>query len=118
VKVVSALEASFEASSNLLRQKIALIADNPTSLPSPYRTLELAQKLVWGKEYMASEILKSALPSPSSLAFRASLSRLISPLRRVRPRVPFYDLAIHRTPTLALYRNLLRYAPDDNVGDR
>ncbi|KAJ7485539.1 hypothetical protein FB451DRAFT_1027619 [Mycena latifolia] len=66
---------------------------------------------------MASTISKAAVPplEPSSLAFRASLGRLISPLRRVRPRVPFYELAIHRTPTLALYRNLLRYAPDDNI---
>ncbi|KAJ7662124.1 hypothetical protein DFH06DRAFT_1043028 [Mycena polygramma] len=69
---------------------------------------------------MASTILKTALPEPtaSSLAFRANLARLISPLRRVRPRVPFYELAIHRQPTLSLYRNLLRYAPDDNVRTR
>ncbi|KAJ7126155.1 hypothetical protein C8R44DRAFT_781185 [Mycena epipterygia] len=61
--------------------------------------------------------LKAAvpLPSSSSLAFRAHLARLVSPLRRVRPRVPFYELAIHRIPTLTLYRNLLRHAPDDNI---
>ncbi|KAJ7742699.1 hypothetical protein DFH07DRAFT_750204 [Mycena maculata] len=66
---------------------------------------------------MASTILKTTA-SPSSLAFRASLARLVSPLRRVRPRVPFFKLAIHRTPTLALYRGLLRYAPDDNIRAR
>ncbi|KAJ6595651.1 hypothetical protein DFH09DRAFT_1024448 [Mycena vulgaris] len=66
---------------------------------------------------MASTISKTALPplSSSSLAFRASLARLVSPLRRVRPRAPFYELTIHRAPTLALYRSLLRYAPDDNI---
>jgi hypothetical protein len=66
---------------------------------------------------MASTVLKAAVPPPSadSLAFRASLAHLISPLRRVRPRVPFFQLAIHRIPTLTLYRNLLRYAPDENV---
>ncbi|KAJ7239952.1 hypothetical protein B0H12DRAFT_1204141 [Mycena haematopus] len=57
-------------------------------------------------------------PSASSRAFRASLARLVSPLRRVRPRVPFFELAIHRIPTLALHRNLLRYAPDDNIRTR
>ncbi|KAF8196653.1 hypothetical protein K438DRAFT_1585628 [Mycena galopus ATCC 62051] len=54
----------------------------------------------------------------SSIAFRANLARLVSPLRRVRPRVPFFELAIHRIPTLALYRNLLRHAPDDNIRTR
>ncbi|KAJ7104511.1 hypothetical protein B0H15DRAFT_810370 [Mycena belliarum] len=69
---------------------------------------------------MASRISKTTVPplSPSSLGFRASLARLVSPLRRVRPRVPFFELAIHRTPTIALYRNLLRYAPDDNIRER
>lgn len=64
--------------------------------------------------------LKAAVPPPSSssLAFRAHLARLVSPLRRVRPRVPFYELAIHRIPTLSLYRNILRNAPDENVGVR
>ncbi|KAJ6562518.1 hypothetical protein B0H19DRAFT_873935, partial [Mycena capillaripes] len=57
-------------------------------------------------------------PSASSVAFRANLSRLISPLRRVRPRVPFYELAIHQIPTLSLYRSLLRHAPDDNIRTR
>ncbi|KAJ7204683.1 hypothetical protein GGX14DRAFT_645874 [Mycena pura] len=69
---------------------------------------------------MASAIVKPAVPSPSasSLTFRANLARLVSPLRRVRPRVPFFELAIHRVPTLSLYRRLLRYAPDDNIRGR
>ena len=50
-------------------------------------------------------------PSESSLAFRANLAALVSPLKRVRPRVPFYKLAAHRIPTLwCLYRGLLRAA--------
>ncbi|KAJ7167554.1 hypothetical protein C8R46DRAFT_1163090 [Mycena filopes] len=57
-------------------------------------------------------------PPSASVAFRARLAHLVSPLRRVRPRVPFFELTIHRAPTLALYRNLLRYAPDDNVRAR
>ncbi|KAJ7777105.1 hypothetical protein B0H16DRAFT_1360770 [Mycena metata] len=57
-------------------------------------------------------------PPSASVAFRARLANLVSPLRRVRPRVPFFELAIHRAPTLALYRNLLRYAPDDNIRTR
>ncbi|KAJ7367658.1 hypothetical protein DFH08DRAFT_760926 [Mycena albidolilacea] len=69
---------------------------------------------------MTSKILTSAIPLPSasSRAFRTTLARLVSPLRRVRPRVPFFELAIHRIPTLALYRNLLRHAPDDNIRTR
>ncbi|KAF7301222.1 hypothetical protein MIND_00687000 [Mycena indigotica] len=59
----------------------------------------------------------SIIPA-SSLAFRANLAKLISPLRRVRPRVPFFQLTIHRLPTLALYRNLLRYAPDNHIQTR
>lgn len=55
-------------------------------------------------------------PSHDSLTFRANLARLVSPLRRVRPRVPFYQLAAHRIPTLwTLYRGLLRKAPTDDV---
>ncbi|KAF9224745.1 hypothetical protein BS17DRAFT_702366 [Gyrodon lividus] len=55
-------------------------------------------------------------PTSSSLAHRAEIARLISPLRRVRPKVPFYDLAAHRVPTLwALYRGLLRHAERENV---
>ncbi|KAJ7171821.1 hypothetical protein C8R43DRAFT_979553 [Mycena crocata] len=65
---------------------------------------------------MTSTILKT-VPGPS-LAFRENLAQLISPLRRVRPRVPFYELAIHRIPTLSLYRNLLRYSPDENIRAR
>jgi hypothetical protein len=59
---------------------------------------------------------RQLLPSAESLAHRARLARLISPLRRVRPRVPFYALAAHRVPTLwCLYRGLLRAAPGENV---
>ncbi|KAF8839719.1 hypothetical protein BDN67DRAFT_952994 [Paxillus ammoniavirescens] len=55
-------------------------------------------------------------PTASSLAHRAEIARLISPLRRVRPKVPFYDLAAHRIPTLwTLYRSLLRHAERENV---
>ncbi|KAG5636405.1 hypothetical protein H0H81_008179 [Sphagnurus paluster] len=55
-------------------------------------------------------------PSQESLAFRANVARLISPLRRVRPRVPFYQLAAHRIPTLwSLYRGLLKEAPTDDI---
>ncbi|RDB25846.1 hypothetical protein Hypma_006712 [Hypsizygus marmoreus] len=55
-------------------------------------------------------------PSPDSLTFRANLARLISPLRRVRPRVPFFKLAAHRIPTLwSLYRGLLREAPTEDI---
>ncbi|KAF5382048.1 hypothetical protein D9615_004459 [Tricholomella constricta] len=49
-------------------------------------------------------------------AFRANLARLLSPLRRVRPRVPFYQLAAHRIPTLwSLYRGLLKEAPTEEI---
>ncbi|THV05366.1 hypothetical protein K435DRAFT_647156 [Dendrothele bispora CBS 962.96] len=55
-------------------------------------------------------------PSPHSLAFRANLAKLISPLKRVRPSVPFWKLGAHRVPTLwGLYRGLLRNAPSDNI---
>ncbi|KAJ7634695.1 hypothetical protein FB45DRAFT_909585 [Roridomyces roridus] len=58
------------------------------------------------------------MASPSSLTFRAGLAQSVSSLRHVRPRVPFFELAVHRAPTLALYRNLLRYSPDDNIRTR
>jgi hypothetical protein len=55
----------------------------------------------------------------SSLAFRAQLSKLVSPLRVIRPRVPFYKLPAHTIPTLwYLYRGLLRYAPTSNISFR
>ena len=55
-------------------------------------------------------------PSPHSLQHRANLAQLIRPLKRVRPRVPFWELAAHRIPTLwSLYRGLLRSAPGDNI---
>ncbi|KAG6862483.1 hypothetical protein C0995_000029 [Termitomyces sp. Mi166 len=55
-------------------------------------------------------------PPQESLTFRANLARLISPLRRVRPRVPFFRLAAHRIPTLwSLYRGLLKEAPSEEI---
>jgi hypothetical protein len=52
----------------------------------------------------------------ASLAHRQLIARLLTPLKRVKPRVPFYQLYAHRLPTLwTLYRGLLRFAPDDNV---
>ncbi|KAI6115339.1 hypothetical protein EDD16DRAFT_1482905 [Pisolithus croceorrhizus] len=58
-------------------------------------------------------------PSATSLEHRAQIAKLISPLRRVTPRVPFWKLAAHRIPTLwTLYRGLLRHAERENVRDR
>ncbi|KAG8215997.1 hypothetical protein J3R82DRAFT_7988 [Butyriboletus roseoflavus] len=55
-------------------------------------------------------------PSPSSLAHRESVARLLTPLRRVRPTVAFYKLAAHRIPTLwTLYRGLQRHAERENL---
>ncbi|KAE9409317.1 hypothetical protein BT96DRAFT_970239 [Gymnopus androsaceus JB14] len=55
------------------------------------------------------------LPTVQSLNFRNQLASLVSPLRRVRPRIPFYRLAAHRIPTLwGLYRSLLQTAPTEN----
>ncbi|KDR82947.1 hypothetical protein GALMADRAFT_57643 [Galerina marginata CBS 339.88] len=51
-----------------------------------------------------------------SLAFRAKLAQLVSPLRRIRTRTPFFRLAAHRIPTLwSLYRGLLRNSPTEHV---
>ncbi|KAI6145213.1 hypothetical protein BKA82DRAFT_4171063 [Pisolithus tinctorius] len=58
-------------------------------------------------------------PSAASLEHRAQIAKLVSPLRRVTPRVPFWKLAAHRIPTLwTLYRGLLRHADRENVRDR
>ncbi|KZP21455.1 hypothetical protein FIBSPDRAFT_860637 [Athelia psychrophila] len=66
--------------------------------------------------HISTQLLRIPLPTPESLAHRARISRLVSPLRRVRPRVPFYDLAAHRVPTLwTLYRGLMREAPGANI---
>ncbi|KAF8691590.1 hypothetical protein AX14_002767 [Amanita brunnescens Koide BX004] len=54
-------------------------------------------------------------PSPASPTFRADLAKLISPLKRIRPRVPFWQLAAHRIPTLSLYRGLLRNASTEDI---
>jgi len=54
--------------------------------------------------------------TPNSLAFRANLSKLVSPLRRVRSRSPFFRLAAHRVPTLwSLYRGLLKTSPTEDI---
>lgn len=53
--------------------------------------------------------------STASPNFRETLAQLIEPLRRVRPRVPFWQLGAHHVPTLALYRGLLREAPNEEV---
>ncbi|KAI0684931.1 hypothetical protein BC835DRAFT_1387032 [Cytidiella melzeri] len=51
-----------------------------------------------------------------SQTLRARLAPLVSPLRRVTPRVPFWHLAAHRLPTLwSLYRGLLRAAPSNEI---
>ncbi|KAF9528710.1 hypothetical protein CPB83DRAFT_309370 [Crepidotus variabilis] len=53
---------------------------------------------------------------PQSVAFRANLAQLVSRLRRVRSRTPFFRLAAHRIPTLwSLYRGLLRASPTEPV---
>ncbi|GAB1524627.1 hypothetical protein RhiTH_007781 [Rhizoctonia solani] len=54
-------------------------------------------------------------PSSSSLALRASIAQSLSGLRNTSPKVPFWELAAHRAPTLwTLYRGLLRAAPGEN----
>ncbi|KAF8637870.1 hypothetical protein AX17_002496 [Amanita inopinata Kibby_2008] len=56
------------------------------------------------------------VPSTCSPTFRTELARLVSPLKRVRPRVPFWNLGAHRVPTLwSLYRGLLRNAPTEHI---
>jgi hypothetical protein len=56
------------------------------------------------------------LPSAQSFSHRARISALVSPLRRTKPRVPFWQLASHRIPTLwNLYRGLLRDAPSSHI---
>ena len=52
----------------------------------------------------------------AQLAHRSRIAQIIAPLKRVRPRVPFWYLGAHRIPTLwILYRGLLKNAPDDDV---
>jgi hypothetical protein len=56
------------------------------------------------------------LPPATSLPFRANLAQLVSPLRRVRSRTPFFQLPAHRIPTLwSLYRGLLKNSPSEDV---
>ena len=60
-------------------------------------------------------LMSAAVPLPS-IAHRARIASLISPLKRVRPKTPFYKLSAHRVPTLwSLYRGLLGHAPGENV---
>ena len=62
-----------------------------------------------------AEFAMISAPSPASSTFRAELAKLVSPLKRIRPRVPFRKLAAHRIPTLSLYRGLLRNATTEDV---
>ena len=56
------------------------------------------------------------MTQPQSVPFRVNLADLVSPLRRIRSRLPFFHLAAHRIPTLwSLYRRLLRHSPTEDV---
>ena len=58
----------------------------------------------------------AAPPAYDRAAHRARIASVVSSLRRVTPRVPFWRLAAHRLPTLwTLYRGLLRSAPSEIV---
>ncbi|KAH9171282.1 hypothetical protein EDB89DRAFT_1852620 [Lactarius sanguifluus] len=47
---------------------------------------------------------------------RQRIASVVSSLRPVRPRVPFYRLSAHSVPTLwVLYRGLLRASPNSNI---
>lgn len=60
--------------------------------------------------------MSTGQPTPQSLDFRTNLGRLVSGLRRVHSRSPFFKLAAHRIPTLwSLYRGLLRASPTEHV---
>ena len=51
-----------------------------------------------------------------AVPFREKLAELVSPLRRIRSKSPFFELAAHRIPTLwSLYRGLLRNSPTEDV---
>jgi len=55
-------------------------------------------------------------PTPVDITHRQRIAGIVSNLRPVRLRVPFYRLAAHRVPTLwVLYRGLLRTSPNSNV---
>ncbi|EJT98754.1 hypothetical protein DACRYDRAFT_57289 [Dacryopinax primogenitus] len=49
--------------------------------------------------------------SPTLQSTHALLSQLLPRLALRKPHIPFWHLATHRLPTLALYRRLLRFAP-------
>ncbi|KAH8104732.1 hypothetical protein BXZ70DRAFT_612206 [Cristinia sonorae] len=54
--------------------------------------------------------------SEASRAHRAQIAELITSRRRIRPRTPFWNLRIHRVPTLwSLYRGLLRTSPTEDI---
>lgn len=65
---------------------------------------------------VTAELCSIFLPTEASLAHRAHIASQVSRIKSVRPRVPFWQLASHRIPTLwTLYRGLLRAAPTDDV---
>ncbi|KAH8984458.1 hypothetical protein EDB92DRAFT_1488513 [Lactarius akahatsu] len=52
----------------------------------------------------------------SHMSHRQRIASIVSSLRPLRPRVPFYRLPAHSVPTLwFLYRGLLRASPNSNV---
>ncbi|CAA7271287.1 unnamed protein product [Cyclocybe aegerita] len=86
----------------------ALLCQPPLSGPEPLTLRVFCHGI-------DSNTMKNVI-TPKSLAFRAKLADLVSPLRRVRSRTPFFRLAAHRTPTLwSLYRGILRLSPTEDV---
>ena len=65
---------------------------------------------------LSRQSTKSAYGRLMTVPFRAKLAELVSPLRRVRSKTPFFELAARRIPTLwSLYRGLLRNSPTEDV---
>ncbi|KAL4249083.1 hypothetical protein ABKN59_007525 [Abortiporus biennis] len=66
---------------------------------------------------LPTELVSSVfLSTDASLAHRARIASSVSSLRRINPRVPFWELAAHRIPTLwTLYRGMLRDAPHEDI---
>jgi len=55
-------------------------------------------------------------PTAASLVHRAHIARTISPLKPLKPKLPFWKLAAHRIPTKwNLYRGLLRESPSEDM---